>query len=105
MIANGRQVAVTIHRLKSLDEDAEDFVIDVQVFEDGNRDLDNVVTTRFSELKKVYDSLRQEDLCDSIKSLLNGVVEIEFSKGETIELTQKEIYEVLVECKRRVRQR
>lgn len=102
MIADGRQVAVTIHHLKSLDEGADDFVIDVQVFEDGKRDLDDTITTRFSELRKVYNSLRHEDPCDAVVNVLNGMVEIQFNKGCSIQLTQREIYDVLVKCKQKV---
>lgn len=102
LIGNGRQVAVTIHRLKNLDEGAKNFTMDVQVLKDGKRDLDNVLSTTYKKLRKVYQSLRDEDPCDAVKSVNTGMVEIEIGKRNSIRLKEREIYEALVRARKKV---
>jgi len=89
LIADGRQVAVTIHRLKNLEENAENFTIDVQVYENGRLDFDNVLTTSYKKLRRVYQSIKHEQPCDAVESITNGWVEIEFNKGNSIRLKQR----------------
>jgi hypothetical protein len=106
LIANGRTVAVTIHRLRQLDADAEDFVIGIQVIENGERDFENTVQTRYKHMRKAYDALRLEkpSECEYIVSAANGNINLSFGKHKQICLTQKEIYKVLVQSKKRVRE-
>lgn len=102
MIADGRQVAVTIHRLKNLEENAENFTIDVQVYENGKLDFDNVLTTNYKKLRRVYESIKYEQPCDAVNEIINGWVEIEFNKGNCIRLKEREIWEVLAKCRQKV---